>query len=197
MTVGIYSFAIIPNVLADTLWSNLHFLPSIVNVARLPLRDFYFEFYRDRENPNYWKHINSWWPHHKESDRILMLHFEDLKADRLACVRKIADFLGISVTPELLKIVMERSSFEYMSDKRNLFDGRFEFAKIRAALQIQEEDLMKATEKVREGGGQVGQGSKNIAQDVKDDMEKVWMDRVYPITGCKNYDQLRKITTAL
>ena len=43
----------------------------------------------------------SWYPHRKE-ERILWLHYEDLKADLGKCIKLIADFIGVGVKNEEL-----------------------------------------------------------------------------------------------
>ena len=45
----------------------------------------------------------SWYPHRKE-ERILWLHYEDLKADPGKCIKLIAEFIGVGVeNKELLE----------------------------------------------------------------------------------------------
>ncbi len=51
--------------------------------------------------------------------------------------------------------------------------------------------------KVRPGGGQIGQGNKNIPLEVKTDMAKVWQERLLPVTGCKDYEALRAVSSLL
>lgn len=179
----------------DTLWSNLHFLPSIVCTPNISIEDFYFRFYRDRENPNYWRHILSWWTHRDETEKLLLLHFEDLKENPEHCIRHMAKFLNVPLSDEILKIILHRSSYSYMQEHSHMFDGRFEVGKVREVLGLT--DGQKSLEKVRAGGGEVGQGKKNIPEIVKEDLRRVWKEKIESKTGCKNYEEFRSKSSLL
>jgi hypothetical protein len=54
---------------------------------------------------------------------VLVLSYKSMKRDLPATVRKIADFLDIRVGDDVLKRVVERSSFQYMKGIGNKFAG--------------------------------------------------------------------------
>lgn len=60
-----------------------------------------------------WDHIDDWW-HARTLPNVLLLHFDALVADKPAHVRRIADFLGLPLTPALERTVCERSSLAHM-----------------------------------------------------------------------------------
>jgi aryl sulfotransferase len=63
----------------------------------------------------FWSHVRSWWDV-RERENVLLVRFEDLKADLSAEVGRLARFLAPDAeTPDLGQIV-ERSSFEYMKE---------------------------------------------------------------------------------
>jgi aryl sulfotransferase len=55
----------------------------------------------------------SYWAARREPD-MLLVHFNDLKADREAEIRRIADFLGIEVPAETWPAIAEAAGFETM-----------------------------------------------------------------------------------
>jgi hypothetical protein len=55
---------------------------------------------------------------------VLWLFFEELKEDLLECVKRIADFMGIHCSQQLLKKVTEMSTFEYMKHHDDKFDEK-------------------------------------------------------------------------
>jgi aryl sulfotransferase len=64
----------------------------------------------------FWSHVRSWWNLRKRPN-VLLLHYEDLRADHSKLVQRIADFLSIAVTPKDIARVVQHSTFSYM--KRN------------------------------------------------------------------------------
>lgn len=64
----------------------------------------------------FWSHVRSWWAL-RYLPNVLLVHFNDLKADLPGQIRAISEFLEQDVSEEILRRVTEHSSFEYM--KRN------------------------------------------------------------------------------
>ncbi|KAM3931925.1 sulfotransferase 6B1-like [Leptodactylus fuscus] len=56
------------------------------------------------------------WEKHIDDENILILTFEDMKADLLAELRKINDFYGLNLTDEQLQKVQEKSTFKSMKE---------------------------------------------------------------------------------
>ena len=69
----------------------------------------------------YWENIASWWQVRHEPN-VLLLHYADLVNDKPNQIGRIARFLGVRTTPELLGLVQERSSFEYMKANHHKFE---------------------------------------------------------------------------
>ena len=57
--------------------------------------------------------VNGWWPL-RNKPNVLMLHFNDMKADHEGTIRKIAAFLGFAPTAEQWPRVLEYTSFPWM-----------------------------------------------------------------------------------
>ena len=63
----------------------------------------------------FWSRIRGWWEI-RELPNLLLVHFNDLKADKKREIRRIAKFLDIVVPEENWDEIMRRTSFEYMKD---------------------------------------------------------------------------------
>lgn len=71
----------------------------------------------DVESGSFFDWYAGWW-HARESGslgaEVLWLHFEDLKAQPLGEIKRIADFLGIAASAEVLEQILSASSFDAM-----------------------------------------------------------------------------------
>ena len=61
----------------------------------------------------FWDNIRSWWAI-RDLPNLLMLHFDELKADLPGQARRIADFLGVSVPEDRWPALLEHCSFDWM-----------------------------------------------------------------------------------
>jgi aryl sulfotransferase len=62
---------------------------------------------------SYWENVQTWWEA-RHQPNILLVHFNDLKADLEAEMRRIADFLGCEIREERWSMLLEHCSFDYM-----------------------------------------------------------------------------------
>ncbi|KAK8765841.1 hypothetical protein V5799_007374 [Amblyomma americanum] len=84
----------------------------------------YFEIFLQGANDygDYFDYILFWYAHRNDPN-VLLMHYEDVKADTKSQVLKLAAFLGeeyhrrLLKEPELLNRVLRRSSINYMKDK--------------------------------------------------------------------------------
>ncbi len=110
----------------DETYSRLNETPGRVGgeIPRSPddLHDFWRNwctrgwFDWERDGWPFWSHLGvtqSWW-NYRHLPNVLVLHFADMKRDLAGSVGRVADFLGIEVTPERLGQVVEAVSFESM-----------------------------------------------------------------------------------
>ena len=65
------------------------------------------------------EHVATFWEHRRDAN-VLLLHFNDLKADLEGEMRRVADFLGIAIPESAWPEVVERCTFESMQND----DGR-------------------------------------------------------------------------
>jgi hypothetical protein len=73
-----------------------------------------FKNFFERKGKMNWFEFNKLWLENKRGFNILYLKYEDLIEDKESQILKIAEFLGIKLTPEILSRTLERSSFEFM-----------------------------------------------------------------------------------
>jgi aryl sulfotransferase len=62
---------------------------------------------------SFWENVRSWWAI-QTLPNVLLLHFEDLKADLPGNVRRIAAFLNIPIDETRFPAILEHCSFDYM-----------------------------------------------------------------------------------
>ncbi len=63
----------------------------------------------------FWSHIQSWWDI-RRLPNVLLLHFNNLKADLPGEMRRIAGFLDIEVDEALWPALVEHCTFDYMKE---------------------------------------------------------------------------------
>lgn len=63
----------------------------------------------------FWENVRSWWEI-RELPNMLMLHFAKLKEDMPREIRRIADFLGISINDSVFDKIVDHCSFAYMKN---------------------------------------------------------------------------------
>jgi aryl sulfotransferase len=62
---------------------------------------------------SFWENIRSWWAA-RHVPNILLVHFNDLKADSEGEMRRIAEFLGCEIAEQTWPAILEHCSFDYM-----------------------------------------------------------------------------------
>lgn len=93
------------------------------------------------ENGSWGEHVASWLMNRHDNPRLLLVRYEDLIRDTPAEIKRIADYLHISATPERLAQVIQLSSADRMreleakqSDASSLMKGsRKDVAFVRSA----------------------------------------------------------------
>ncbi len=73
------------------------------------------------EGSDYWTHFASWWPQ-RDNPQVLLLAYENMLEDPAMTITRIADFLDIPLSSDLLAIVLEQSSIGFMLSHKDRFD---------------------------------------------------------------------------
>ncbi|MFV1988371.1 MAG: sulfotransferase domain-containing protein [Gemmatimonadota bacterium] len=68
-------------------------------------------------------HVEGWWNAARERENVLFVHFEDMKADLAAVVRRVASFLDIDELSEgEVAEIVRKSGFDYMREHERTFE---------------------------------------------------------------------------
>lgn len=148
------------------------------------------------ERPTHWCHYYvSWWE--RRGTDVLWVAYEDLKRDPRSQIRRIADFMGIDASEELLDLVEKQSSFSFMSAANSKFDDHFVWSKRRDQTLFPKEYVFGDLEvsKVRKGGGTTG-ASNVMSERALQRFAEEWSRVVEPKTGFRNYEEMRAAMTA-
>jgi len=87
----------------------------------VPIDAFVKAFQTDRFQYQSWPaFIDSWWAL-RERENVFLITFEEMKADPIGMIRRVADFLGVNLTPTQLFKVAEKTSFVYMKANDHKF----------------------------------------------------------------------------
>jgi aryl sulfotransferase len=62
---------------------------------------------------SFWEHVQGWW-NFRHLPNVMLLHFNNLKADLPGQMRRIAGFLGIEIDEVKFPMMVEHCTFEYM-----------------------------------------------------------------------------------
>ncbi|XP_078507360.1 sulfotransferase 6B1-like [Lissotriton helveticus] len=57
------------------------------------------------------------WNEHIDDENVMVIMFEDMKADLAAAVQKVADFFEINLTEEQIQLITERGHFKAMKER--------------------------------------------------------------------------------
>ena len=69
----------------------------------------------DLEFGNYMDHLVGWWPRRNDKN-VLFLKYEDMKKDLESTISKIASFIGINLSDDIITKIAYFTSFEQMKD---------------------------------------------------------------------------------
>ena len=79
-----------------------------------------FEKFVDKRMKAWFEYNIPWLKNEKGLD-ILYVHYEDLVQDKANTIRKIADFINIELTDDILQRTLKRTSFEFMKAHETKF----------------------------------------------------------------------------
>ena len=131
-----------------------------------------------------------WWKRRHQED-VLLMFYDDLKEDHTGCVRKIAKFMGVSCTDEVIARVVKTTSHAEMSKHSNKFFTRS--GCIALAQKIGEEADFDAEDyvgRVRKDGGRSGDG-KLLPQHIQEYYDQQWKEIITAELGFNNLKEMR------
>lgn len=106
----------------DCTVSGYRFLQSLALGPLMPTVEHWVAFGMSPEFPDRWAdHLAGWWAVRHEPN-VLFITYEELRRDHLGSVRKIAEFMGLELTPAELAAVVEQSTFASMKAAASKFE---------------------------------------------------------------------------
>eukprot|EP01049_Picozoa_sp_SAG25_P008004 SAG25_NODE_691_length_5916_cov_9.126698_3_plen_180_part_00 len=130
-----------------------------------------------------------WWEH-RHDGRVLLLFFDDVKADHRAVVAKMAQFMGRELDTQQIENVVETTTHRSMSSAEH--HSRFDDHRI-ARVMAETVGLAwprELTGKVRKDGGRSGDG-KTLLPRHRQALDAAWKDIVEERLGFCNLGQMR------
>jgi hypothetical protein len=107
----------------DVFVSSYHFMRSTLLGPLMPSVRRWLDVFlsADAFSGSWAEHLQGGW-RHRQLDNVLFLTYEEMKADLRATVMRLADFMGVDLTPEELASVVRQSSFAHMKKIGHKFD---------------------------------------------------------------------------
>ena len=168
----------------DALFSAYKFMEGwFIEPGTVTLEEFAEKMFID--SGNYWKHLLSWWEVRNEPF-VLFMSYETMQEEIERTVERVANFIGVPLTPELKALTLENTSIGFMKAHKDRFDDALmrKLSEERAGLPPGSD-----SSKVREG--RVGDHKENLSAGIIEALDKTWQKEITPVTGCKTYDELR------
>lgn len=98
----------------DAFVSSYHFVRDIFFGPVMPSVDVWLDLFCSDGFPFVWPdHVNGYWAV-RNLPNVMILTFEEMKADMPLVISKMAEFMGVEMDDEELARVAEKSTFEYM-----------------------------------------------------------------------------------
>jgi hypothetical protein len=106
----------------DCAVSGYRFLQSLALGPLMPTVEHWIAYALSPDWPDSWaEHLAGWWAARREPN-VLFITYEELKRDHPGMVRKIAEFMGVDLTPDELAAVVEQSTFDSMKAAQHKFE---------------------------------------------------------------------------
>jgi len=159
------------------------FEPGTISLENL----IHWRWPRDKvDGQGYWYHLISWWEQ-CHNPNVLLLCYEDMKADLPGTVQKVARFMGIELDDSLFNIVVRQASREFMLAHKHQFDASYlhRIGGKRAGLPLPI-DASKVTP------GPSNQARYQLSPVLKKELDDIWREQVQSKYGFKDYEELHQ-----
>lgn len=169
----------------DALLSDYHFMEGMFfEKGTISLEEFAREEFIPARDIH--KHILAFWDRRYDKD-VLLLCYENMKADLARTIERVAAFIDIPLDEELKEIVLRQSDIKFVQEHKDKFEDHIIRKARSAAMRL---PLDGQLNKVR--NGQVGESKEVLHEEIKKELEAVWQEVVTPRTGLHSYEDLRK-----
>ncbi|MAP10935.1 MAG: sulfotransferase [Gammaproteobacteria bacterium] len=139
---------------------------------------------------DYAGHLTSWW-HKRNDDDTLMLCYENILVDLPGTVAEVARFCGIDADAATLEVATHQAGFQFMREHAHQFDEHPLRAVLNPRAGLPVEAGNSKVRKGKVGGHKVGLGDETSVI-----YDRIWDERIAPVTGHLNYESLRAALAA-
>ena len=152
----------------------------------IPVEDFLEGWLRGGgpEGEGYWSHLISWWEV-RDRPEVLLLTYRNMVRNPPAHIRRLAEFAGIPLDQDLLDLVVERTSREYMLAHKNRFDDR-----MMRDLSETVGRLPPGSESAKVRPGRSDSHAAELPPELAKRMDAIWSEKIEPVTGFANFAEL-------
>lgn len=145
------------------------------------------------QNASFFVHLLSWW-NHRHDENVLWLHYEDLKDNLPACIRRVAQHMRLpNITDDLIQMAAEKSSLAFMKAHEDQFNERLSKLARNKACGLPEDAGLRYS-KIR--SGEVDRAHIALSKDTLRLIQEKWEEMVGKATGHMTYDAFRAATNA-
>ena len=174
----------------DVAVSFYQFLIAIGNRQDVSFQEFFVDQFLTGATVggNWFTYIKDWWKHRKDSN-VLTITYEDMKErpHPEVDIDRISEFCGFNLSPDLRRLVVEHSSFDYMKKHEKQFDDHFLFKAIEASGIGNKRHVAS---KVREG--KVGRAAQFFTPELHELFDEEFRKHMAEL-GVKNYQDFRQV----
>lgn len=142
-----------------------------------------------RDGRDYWEHLASWW-RQRERDDVLLLAYEHMHEDLAGTITRIAAFIGIELTPELLATVLQESSLASMQAHKHKYDD-----KLMRERSEQVCGLPPGSDSAKVRNGRIGQ-HQELSSAIVEELDAIWAATIHREFGLADYPALLKTLAA-
>ncbi len=133
----------------------------------------------------YWEHAQSWWGQRRNPD-VLLLAYEDMKADLPDIVQRVADFIG-GYPPERVALATRQAGFDFMKAHAHQFDDNY-LRRILDPLC----GLPPDGQSTKVSTGLAGQGRAVLSPVIRARLDDAWALTLGKAFGLADYAALRR-----
>jgi hypothetical protein len=170
----------------DALVSMFHFVEGwMLERGSVPVGDFVRASIGQRGNGrDYWHHLLTWWEQ-RDNPNVLLFSYEHMSAEPALHIKRLAEFAGIPLDDDLLKLTLERTSLPFMLKHKDRFDDA-----LMRTLSETAGGLPPGSDSAKVREGKVGKNRSELPQAVADEIDAIWRETVTPKTGFADYAAL-------
>lgn len=89
--------------------------------AKVPLHAWVEAFQTDRFMYQPWPEFTDSWWQLRHRDNVFVITYEEMKADSIGTIKRVAEFMGVILSSDQVAQVQEKTSFTYMKKNEHLF----------------------------------------------------------------------------